>query len=265
MPGKLDTTEKVIKIIALVLAGIWAIWGFVYQDRILPSRAPTNLTISTDLEVVGDFDRFKAVKTTVRAKNTGNVRAYIIGSLFNVRGYRLHIKKEAAAPTENLVLLRDGVGDLIDLPQWVWRDKGRILNSGRLFPAFGAWLDPDEERTADFLTFVPREYELLSVRSEIRHSKTRDSEKVRIENIIAPDGFIGFHTTVLDGDKKEAYNFDKHSPILKDANPDRVYSVAYLLISEGKDAAATGIAMGTGSHNQSLNRTDTAPTRGPAG
>jgi hypothetical protein len=231
MPGQLDTVEKVSKIAALALAGAWAIWGFVYQDRVLPSRTPTNLTMSTDLAVVGEFGGFKVVKTTIRAKNPGDVRAYIVGSLFNARAYRLNVNKVPAIPQDNLALVKNDIGDFIDLPQWVWRDKGRILNSGRLFPASGAWLDPDEERTADFMTFVPAEYGLLSVRSEVRHSKARNPDLVKVGYNVGPDGFIGFNILVRNKGKEDLYNSDQHKYVLQDANPDRVYSVSYILLS----------------------------------
>lgn len=263
MSDRLEIAKTICEIFAILLAGAWSIWLFIYQDQVLPSRVTTQLTMDTELTSVGRFQNFKVVQTDVRIKNAGEVRAYIVGSIFNVRAYSIKARSTPVIPGENLSWIRRKQGDFMDLPQWLDRGEGQIVNSGRLLPASGAWIDANEERVVSFVSFVPDKHQLLSVRSEIRHSKDRGEGMVLVDYPVGRDGFTWLDVRVANRGRTEPYKHVEHHEFLGDSDPYRVYSVAFTLLSDANELQDRGAVPFRGSlHNPAMHRTaGLAPTR----
>lgn len=229
--SRIEKAKDVVEIIALVIAGFWAIWLFAYKDIMLPSRVPTYVTVDGDLSIIGRKGDLSIVKSVVRIKNGSGVRALIVGSSFNVRAYVVVPKNEPSFPSEKADLIRRPSGDLIDLPQWAEIGTGDIVSSGRLFPADGWWIDAGEEQEIEFVVFVPVRYNLLSQRCVVHLAKERSSQ-VWAKWEVSPDSSVHARLFVGDPQEPERYDFSKHHEMLADATPYRSYSAAWHAIPE---------------------------------
>jgi hypothetical protein len=234
--SRIEKTKNVVEILALVIAGFWAIWLFAYKDIMLPSRVPTFVTVDGDLNIIGKKDDLLVVKSVVRIKNGSSVRALIVGSSFNVRAYVVMPKAKPSLPSEKAALIMRPSGDFIDLPQWAEIGVGEIMSSGRLFPANGWWIDAGEEQEIEFVVFVPARYNLLSQRCVV-HLAKESSSQVRTKWEVASDSSVHAQIFIGTPEESERYDSAKHSDMLGDANPYKSYSAAWLAIPEAYASA----------------------------
>jgi len=88
-----------IQVLAIIAAGIWAFYTFVYTEKIKPSNEPPTLATTATLEKVGrkeiESDGKKisllAVKATVTANNTSKAEVTVMAAYFNVRGLKIKL------------------------------------------------------------------------------------------------------------------------------------------------------------------------------
>jgi hypothetical protein len=79
-------TRDIIEIVAIVLAGVWAIYTFVYQNRIQPASAPPEITVNAQLQRVGAQKGLLAIRVITHFKNVGSVTAHFLGYAVTVYG-----------------------------------------------------------------------------------------------------------------------------------------------------------------------------------
>jgi len=83
-----STARHVTEVVAIVAAGLWALYVFVYQERIKPSLEPPSV------ELTATFDRGSVVRGVrvaqlhIRVLNTGHVNSDIYGESVTVYGSR---------------------------------------------------------------------------------------------------------------------------------------------------------------------------------
>jgi len=88
-PSRLEHWRHLIEIVALVAAGIWAIYVFVYQERIKPASEVPEVQppfISVDHSALAGSKEF--VKVTATTKNAGAAPFALTGMVINVYGIR---------------------------------------------------------------------------------------------------------------------------------------------------------------------------------
>jgi hypothetical protein len=86
--GWIETTRDVVEIVAITLAGLWALYIFVYENRIKPAIAPPELSVSAQMERVGAHDGFAVVRVQTHIKNVGTVPAQFLGFSVTILGSR---------------------------------------------------------------------------------------------------------------------------------------------------------------------------------
>lgn len=94
MNARYESTKNLIEIIALVLAGFWAIYIFIYQEHIAPANAVPRASIDTEIINLGSIKGGNAIKLKSKLSNNGKVRVYLVGYWFNVIGHRIEKNTE---------------------------------------------------------------------------------------------------------------------------------------------------------------------------
>jgi len=91
--------RDVVEIVAITLAGIWAIYVFVYENRIKPMVAAPDVVFSASMERAGTHDGFAVVRVVTHVKNVGTVPAQFLGYSLTILGSRF--EPHAQAPQKD--------------------------------------------------------------------------------------------------------------------------------------------------------------------
>lgn len=75
-----------VEIVAIVAAGIWAFYVFVYENQIKPSLADPNLKLTASMRKVSVHDGLAGVLIHVDFENIGTTKIFALGLAMNVRG-----------------------------------------------------------------------------------------------------------------------------------------------------------------------------------
>lgn len=66
------------KVVAILAAGAWAIYTFVYEQRIKPANAPPTINLTGSLQRIGERDGMVEMAYHATLRNTGQTRIYTI-------------------------------------------------------------------------------------------------------------------------------------------------------------------------------------------
>ena len=80
------TIRDIVEVVAIVAAGIWALYVFAYEQRIKPSSEPPELLVTGALHKLGVHNRLVQLAYNVTVRNVGHADVYIIGAAFVADG-----------------------------------------------------------------------------------------------------------------------------------------------------------------------------------
>lgn len=88
-----------VQTIAIVLAGIWALWNFVFKEILLPKTAPINISLNLELKKMPIMEvkqqkQLSVVELNAIAKNPSSREVTLFPSSFIVTGYKMVRQKE---------------------------------------------------------------------------------------------------------------------------------------------------------------------------
>jgi hypothetical protein len=81
-------TRDIVEVAAIVLAGAWAIYTFVYVERIKPSYDQPRIAAEGALTRVGTRNGLVALEYAVKIRNAGSVPVSILGAATSAIGIR---------------------------------------------------------------------------------------------------------------------------------------------------------------------------------
>jgi hypothetical protein len=82
------TLRHIVEAVAILAAGIWAFYTFVYQEKIKPANEPAALNLTLEVSSLGhDSDR-DYVNLTYTMRNTGKTEIDIAADAYNIWGER---------------------------------------------------------------------------------------------------------------------------------------------------------------------------------
>ncbi len=96
--SSLTRVRDIVEIVAIVAAGIWAFYIFVYENRIRPSSAQPEVNISASLQRLSEQHGLIGVGLHIDLRNVGTVNAHFLGLAFNVFGKRVESASPAMPP-----------------------------------------------------------------------------------------------------------------------------------------------------------------------
>lgn len=82
------TFRHIVEAVAILAAGAWAFYTFVYQEKIKPANEPAALNLSLEMSSLGhDGDR-DYVRFTYMLRNTGKTEVDVAADAYNIWGER---------------------------------------------------------------------------------------------------------------------------------------------------------------------------------
>jgi hypothetical protein len=82
------TLRHVIEAIAIVAAGAWAFYTFIYQEDIKPAGEPASLEVSVSIARLGRDARRDILEATLHLRNSGKTEIDVAADALNVWGDR---------------------------------------------------------------------------------------------------------------------------------------------------------------------------------
>jgi hypothetical protein len=82
------TVRHVVEAVAIVAAGLWAFYTFIYQERIKPAAEPAALFPSIIVQRVGHDATREVLRVTLEWHNTGQTEIDLAAAGWNVYGVR---------------------------------------------------------------------------------------------------------------------------------------------------------------------------------
>jgi len=86
--GSLATARELVEIVAILLAGIWAIYIFAYEQRIKPAYESPSLLVSGSLRKAGERNGLVQLRFSGTVRNAGHADVAIVALGFSANGIR---------------------------------------------------------------------------------------------------------------------------------------------------------------------------------
>lgn len=82
-------TRDIVEVLAILAAGAWAIYTFIYLERIKPAADPPSLVMSGSLHRLGERNGLVQFSYGGIIRNNGRTHVYLIGEGYTVDGLRV--------------------------------------------------------------------------------------------------------------------------------------------------------------------------------
>jgi hypothetical protein len=176
-----EAHNNIVQTLAIILAGVWGVYTFIYQAKIAPSLEPPTISVSSTLEKAGQKGNLIALRSTVTRHNVGQTGVRILGFTYNIVG----IKTQFAAGTEAQTKLDLDIYQSSTVINARYYDghpqQEVILRQGKLFegatthPSSPSSLNPGEKISRD-LIFYADNTRFDSIRFQVRIWYSKDSD-----------------------------------------------------------------------------------------
>ena len=176
-----DTINNITQTVALILAGGWGVYTFIYQERIAPALALPTLSVNSTLEKAGRHGNMTAIRCSVTRTNVGQSSVRLLGLTYNVSGIKEHFLKGTAV----------NPGFTSDLGNAATVNRARyqleparkeiILQNGTLFAGAHEGgspsdLNPEEAVTRDMMLYADRaRFDRVRLHVTLVYSRLGDS------------------------------------------------------------------------------------------
>jgi hypothetical protein len=98
----LASARDVVEIVAIVAAGLWALYVFVYENRIKPALLQPTISVSATMEALGHERGLSAIRLDTNLRNVGSVQARFLAYSVTVLGSRVTSVKATRQQDQNL-------------------------------------------------------------------------------------------------------------------------------------------------------------------
>jgi hypothetical protein len=126
-----------VQTIAIVLAGVWAIYQFVWKEFVQP--AFVSFSINGDIDAVADtaqqIGEAIPIKLDIKIQNASKRDLYVIGALIKVEGVEINTSV-SVEPFQLELSTRTEARDMLE-HSWInWRAKSDLLVTSLQYPGF---------------------------------------------------------------------------------------------------------------------------------
>ncbi|MBY0256849.1 hypothetical protein [Methylobacterium sp.] len=192
--GRLERANALVQTLAIVAAGAWAVYTFIYEARIKPALEPPAVSVTTSLVRAGERGQHVAIRSTVTRKNVGQTGVRVLGLVYNVTGVRVRFDAESGTKPAGGTTSADRT---IAARAYAFAGPGEaILRESRLFAgateAGGdpSELNPGETVSRDLIVYADRD-RFDFVRFEVGLAYTKaDEPPLHLTFATAPDGTL---------------------------------------------------------------------------
>ena len=174
------TFRHVVEAFAIVAAGLWAFYTFVYQEKIKPAGEPAALVPTVSIERLGRDSRRDILNLTIRLQNSGKTEIDIAADAYNVWGERFAdrdvVTQSATASDRTYSREIPVVSTRLITTAVELREAAEGGRNGRHIV-----IEPGASEAIGAVIVVPRgEYDMLHADASMVPVKTSIAQKVRI-------------------------------------------------------------------------------------
>ena len=184
-----ERINTLVQTLAILGAGAWGVYTFIYEARIKPSLEPPAVSVTTHLLKAGERDNHIAIRSTVTRKNVGQTGVRVLGLAYNVIGIRAQFRDD---PSEATVLPSDhgSANSVAAARNYTLAEPGTVLlQQGVLFAgateneAEASDLNPGEAVSRDLIVYADRtRYDFVRFEVSLAYEKEDDPTiKLRFE------------------------------------------------------------------------------------
>ncbi|MEA1834234.1 hypothetical protein U8607_19255 [Methylobacterium durans] len=181
-----ERAASLTQTLAIVAAGAWAVYTFVYEARIKPGLEPPAVSVKTDLVRAGERGDRIAIRSTLTRTNVGRTGVRILGLTYNVVGISARFGADPARADAFAGSLH-GAASVGAARDYALTEPGAvILRQGTLFegategPAEPSDLNPGEAVSRDLILYADRtQFDFLRVEVSLAYAKA-DEPPVRL-------------------------------------------------------------------------------------
>jgi hypothetical protein len=190
----MEALNSAVQTLAIVLAGAWAVYTFVYEAKIAPGLAPPSVSVTSTLERVGQRGDLVAIRSTVTRTNVGQAEVRVLGLTYNIVGVRMRFGEEPAAAGAMPRVL-PGSSTIAQARYYDEPAGGEvILRHGVLFegatalPSEPSALNPGEAVSRDLIFYAdPTRFDSIRFLIELSYAKMSEPS-VPLAFEVGPDG-----------------------------------------------------------------------------
>lgn len=200
--GRIERLTGIVQTLAILGAGAWAVYTFVYEAKIKPALAPPTVSVTSALEKAGEQGSRIAIRTTVTRTNVGQTGVRVLGLAYNVIGLRARfvdaaggVAAEREAAFEASLARSAQVGLALDYDRREEGD-GVILRQGVLFsgatrlPSEPSGLNPGEAVSRDLVIYADKSrYDSVRLQVNLLYQKETDAP-ILLRFARKPDGTL---------------------------------------------------------------------------
>lgn len=176
-PERINT---LVQTLAIIGAGAWGVYTFIYEARIKPSLEPPAVSVTTHLEKAGERNNHVAIRSTVTRKNVGQTSVRILGLTYNVIGIRARFEENSTQ-----IIIPDGLekaDHVAAARDYSLSEPGTvILHQGMLFAGATEQktepsdLNPGESVSRDLIVYADRtQYDFVRFEVNLAYTKEDD-------------------------------------------------------------------------------------------
>ncbi|WP_128565557.1 hypothetical protein [Methylobacterium crusticola] len=193
-----ERINTLVQTLAIVGAGAWGVYTFIYEARIKPSLEPPAVSVTTNLVKAGERDNHVAIRSTVTRKNVGQTGVRILGLVYNVVGVRAQFT-DSTAPDDIIASKLDTATKVAAARSYTLTDPGTvILRQGMLFAgaaetnADPSDLNPGEAVSRDLIVYADRtQYDFIRFQVRLAYIKD-DNQPIRLGFKLNSDNTLAF-------------------------------------------------------------------------
>jgi hypothetical protein len=170
-PNLIRTIRDVVEIVAIILAGAWAFYTFIYVNSIVPSFEQPKVVLTAQLTKQAVHDGLVAVRMQSTLKNVGTVHAHFLGIVWYVDGQRITPLARPASPTERAggIALSAYYRSAVAVAVFA---SGFITHLGSAANGIDLDIEPGDESAEDWTFYVPEgKFDRLSAYIEAKYTR----------------------------------------------------------------------------------------------
>ena len=212
-----QATRSWVEVTAIFLAGLWALYTFVYQAKIVPSRLPANLVMSASLDEVArkgwqGRDSLVCIRVQASFANHSRVPVHILAAWFRLSGTTAVPRStKDASDAAYVANLKQNIERVSRIPRSYDQTPGEVVSDG-WFLTPGWWFEPDEQASESFLFFAPaNKYD--AIRFEVYAHVAKDETPFVTKWVVGTDGRLGSNVYLkLKGFEKDTLQIQPFDP-----------------------------------------------------
>lgn len=170
-PNLIRTIRDVVEIVAIILAGAWAFYTFIYVNSIVPSFEQPRVVLTVQLTKQGVHDGLVAVRMQSTLRNVTAIHAHFLGIVWYVDGQRIRPLARPASPNERAgsITLSAYYRSPAAVPVFA---SGFITHLGNATNGNDLDLEPGDETAEDWTFYVPEgKFDRLSAYVEAKYTR----------------------------------------------------------------------------------------------